>query len=193
MDICKKFANDSVDKSLSHWQKRNPKLTREKAIEDILSGKVAEFGVKEYYENKGVFVLQDPDVEVYDQKDKTFFSDLVVIINTKEIPVAVKSQSKSMSDFLGEVSWTFQHRDTDGEKMGHNDREIFGDKQSSTPVVLCSVDGNKVTIHGEVPIKFLHENNLFMPPAKNGMVMSKKCVYLEFLKESLEKNSIGSV
>ena len=64
---CVQFAHDSIETNLDAYARRNQKRIH-KILNDIIIGKIAEFGVHKYLMTKNH--LNEPDLKVYNKNEK---------------------------------------------------------------------------------------------------------------------------
>lgn len=106
--LARYFAKESADSSYDEYLKRN-QPDKKKHIRDIYIGKLAEYMVYNYYQNKDINVTP-PDIMIYDKKKKSYDADLA-IINDSQIVTKIHVKSH-ITNNLTDVSWVFQ-RNTD--------------------------------------------------------------------------------
>lgn len=104
-EICKTFANECIKTNFDEYSKRNQNHEN-KIKKDIYLGKIAEFLVFEYLLSKKK-KCTPPDICIYDFKNKSFDSDLI-ILNDDNLNIHVKSHDLT-STFP--ASWVFQPND----------------------------------------------------------------------------------
>jgi len=124
---CVQFSHDSIETNLDEYLKRNQDNPH-KILNDIIVGKIAEFGVYQILKEK--YDISEPDLNVYCKNDKSYDSDL----KTDLYDIHIKSQTIDQSKIFGK-SWSFQKKDS----LVHNpsDRDY---------IVLCLVNSLNVTI-----------------------------------------------
>lgn len=101
---CKDFAAKRVGGSYDIYAFRGESRA-DKLFEDILIGALGEWGVKKYVESLG-HVCNDPDMKIYNKRNKSFDADLKV----DEVFVHVKSQGMRSVKRYGN-SWLMQASD----------------------------------------------------------------------------------
>lgn len=99
---CELFSRFSFSSSLDEYNRRG-QHDKDKIINDIYNGKIAEFMVYNFFVKKGRS-LSSPDLNIYSKKMKSFDADLVI----GDVSIHVKSH---MSNNIFPVSWMFQKND----------------------------------------------------------------------------------
>jgi hypothetical protein len=166
---CANFADQVVETNLSEYASRN-QFNREKITNDILYGKLAEWGVYFIYLNKGRTNINPPDMRILDVKDKSFSSDL----NWHLFNLHIKSQSRDSALRYGD-SWLFQTKDP-----------LFGYSTEYDIVVGCSVEirtcdilGNVESVLVEIKIEKPFKDINFSEPKLSKFAGNKKAFYLK--------------
>ena len=136
-----------------------------KVYEDILTGAIGEYGAYLYLKNLNINVTE-PDLNLYDKKEKSFNADLECDNNMYH----VKSQSVISSQRYGN-SWLLQK--TDPVVCSPKVNEYF---------IFTEVDGNKVKILKKISCKFIKENKLYKKTKLNKYNNNKVAIYLKDLK-----------
>lgn len=139
----------------------------------IIIGKLGELGAKKWLEDLGE-KCSEVDFEI--TENKTYAPDLMI---NEEIHCHVKSQDLNSARTFG-LSWTFQFS---GNGIGHTDSRIFEDYNENDVVIFCLVNGSLVYIKAKIPVKKIHELDLFKEPRKESLAGIKKVVYFEDIPE----------
>lgn len=161
---CTSYAYNEYESSKIKRHQRN-QHNKERIIKQNITGKIGEFAAMFHLLDKGI-ECNSPDMKVYNGSKKSFDADLIM----NEKPLHVKSQSKSTSDYLGCVSWTFQKG---GKGFGHVDPLVV--KKCDELVIFCHVDNKNVEIYG--PYKWDVIKPLLKDPMLNHLKGIKQCVY----------------
>jgi hypothetical protein len=112
--ICKKFACDVVDTNIDEYERRN-QFDKDKIIDDIYVGKIAEFATYKLLKRRGKNVVE-PDCQVYGSSKKSFSADL----KDGSFEYHVKCMKASAARRFG-LSWSFQKSDKLVTKPKAND------------------------------------------------------------------------
>ena len=155
---CVQFAHDSIETNLDAYARRNQKRIH-KILNDIIIGKIAEFGVHKYLMTKNH--LNEPDLKVYNKNEKSFDADLKFL----NYNIHVKSQSIEQSEKYG-ISWSFQKQD-----------KLITDPDNNDVIFLCIVNDLEVIIlnYG----KANKYKGLYGEPIKESLKFTKKVLYFE--------------
>lgn len=160
--ICQNFSDLVVNTNVDEYAKRN-QLNIEKIKQDIMIGKLAEWGVYFIYLDRGRKTISLPDMSVYSRRNKSFDPDL----NWGLYKLHIKSQTSLSAKRYGD-SWVFQSKDP-----------LFEYSNEYDIVVGCRVDfytdGAYVKIELEKPFKKL----VFGEPKLSKFENNKKVVYLK--------------
>lgn len=92
------YAKQHSNSSKSFYKTRNQMNGGNKIFYDCLNGKIAEFNLYFYLKDKG-YTLKEPDLKIYDGKEKNYSSDLYV--ENKDIYLHVKSISIKAIELYG--------------------------------------------------------------------------------------------
>jgi hypothetical protein len=103
--ICSHFADRVVSTNKDEYAKRK-QTDIEKIKNDIIVGKLAEWGVYFIYLTRGRINISPPDMNVYNKNDKSFDPDLKFGMYN----IHVKAQTKQSADRYGD-SWILQSKD----------------------------------------------------------------------------------
>jgi hypothetical protein len=174
----KEFAENSVDTSINHYKKRG-QSRREKIVQDIICGKLGEFGVTEFLRQHGYFVT-DPDIEIYTAGKKSFDADLHVYINEDHYNIHCKSQTKDSAKKYGN-SWVLQY---DGFGRGHTDK-LFKHRTEFDFLAATEADEvtGDVTIFCVCPIETLFDNDKIELPMVKWLEKTKRAIYYKSIKD----------
>jgi hypothetical protein len=155
---CVQFAHDSIKTNLDEYSRRNQNRVH-KILNDIIIGKIAEFGVYKYLSEK--HKLEEPDLKIYEKNNKSFDADLKIV----GYDIHVKSQSIEQSERYG-VSWSFQKQD-----------KLINNPTQKDVIFLCVVNDLEVIIlnYG----KASKYKSLYGEPIKESLKFSKKVLYFE--------------
>lgn len=155
--------------TLSYLSQRNqsdPEIIRHQN----LVGKLGEFAVRRMLTNNGT-ACSPVNLEV--TTHKSWDADLMI---AGRVRVHVKSQELEQAQRFG-LSWTFGIGDKNGNKHGHQDKEIFKDFTAADMVVFCLVCDEWIGVCAQLPVHKLHALNLFHDPLKKSLVGIKNVVY----------------
>jgi hypothetical protein len=149
---CDLFSKFSVFSSLEEYKKRN-QFDKEKIINDIYNGKVAEFMVYNFLILKQKKV-NSPDLNIYEKHNKSYDADL----SLQGANIHIKSHNVN-SNFP--VSWVFQKKDPLITKIKDDD-------------FLALVVMNK-----EINYMYLKKISevSFKEPVKESLKETKLCIY----------------
>lgn len=160
--ICKHFADRVIDTNKDEYARRN-QINYDKIKQDILVGKLAEWGVFFIYLNRNRNSVSMPDMNIYSAKDKSFDADL----HWNLYSIHVKSQTFESFCRYGD-SWMFQSKDP-----------LFAHSSEYDIIVGCRVtvveEGCLVEIRLEKPFK----NIVFAEPKLSKFAGNKKAIYLK--------------
>lgn len=145
---------------LPEWQRRNPKLTFEKAVCDLEIGWRVEHGVRAMFVNAGFENV--PRIDMRPKDDVGHDPDLIF---------GDSMAIKGCVAFRGEVSWTFQAGDPRLIDPSHSDIAVFGQ----------DMQNGIVTIYGAVKVSDLHRLECFEEMRLEYLRWNKKAVYLATL------------
>ena len=141
----------------------------EKIKFDHFISKLGEEAAKHVFENRNALV-EGPDYNIYEAKQKTWQSDLIV----NGHHVAVKTQTKSNARKYG-LSWTFQQSEIRKDP-------ILKNPEAWVCFVECDEANNyKCTVYPPARIKDLN----FQPPRLQHLIGKKQVVYASDLKKKL--------
>jgi len=195
VDIIKNISSkyeEMIDKKTSRKftsQRRDGLSSKAKTLSDHYFGKIAEFGVYTFLNQKIVFPnfidVTEPDIQPYDMKlaDRWLPDISVQVTETKWVDVEVKASRRTKDfDF---VSFTFNYANARGEQNKNDtDSKIFGDKIHPNTFI----SGTEVTLKNKcilidiycfVSVPILHGKDLLTFPVKTGdRRNSKRCLYL---------------
>jgi hypothetical protein len=157
--------------SNNNYQKRN-QFNQAKIQNDIFTGKMSEFAVHEYLEDK-VEELSEPDLKIYKGRQKRFDFDLTA----NGYNFHVKSQTKHAAEEYGE-SWTFQFSDSQGNGC---DKNIFGGYSENDYVCFVLSDESNYKIEKIVKVSEIQKK--FALPRIKRLQDFKRVIYLEDIKE----------
>lgn len=163
---CEAFADKRMTGSADLYRSRG-ELKLDKIRQDIVTGALAEFAVYEYFSNKGV-ECSKPDLEIYENKKKTYSPDLVA----GGCVLHVKSQTVASAAKYGS-SWLFQSTD-----------KLLGTPSETALMIFCLVDGHRVEIKAIVSVLDIVENGLTAKPKVWRYANSKVAIYLKSVLES---------
>jgi hypothetical protein len=156
---CDLFSKFSVFSSLDEYKKRN-QLDKEKIINDIYNGKIAEFMVYNFLISRQK-KSNSPDLNIYGKYDKSYDADLV----TNSANIHVKSHNVNGSF---PVSWVFQKRDPLLASKKENDY---------LALVVMNKDVNYMYLKNVSEVEFKE-------PVKESLRDTKSCVYEIDLKNN---------
>jgi len=161
--LCNHFAERSFKSSLDEYARRK-QINEHKIKNDIMLGKLAEFGVYFIYLERGRNNITTPDINVYNHTEKSFSPDLKWGL----FNLHVKSQTLESANRYGN-SWVFQSKDPVINQS--NEYDIFiGTK------IEPHKEGYLVHIELEKQIQFL----TFGPPKLQKFnANNKTCIYLK--------------
>lgn len=123
------FSKDVIKTNLEKYKKRN-QFNPVKIFNDIVTGKVAEYAVYNYFKIKNR-ECSKPDIKIYEAAKKSFDADLLV---EEKIKIHIKSQTIEQANKYS-LSWTFQAEDS-----------LVKTPTTDDYIVLCRVDDLKVDI-----------------------------------------------
>jgi len=103
-----KFANEVIDTNIDKYQKRG-QGARDKIIDQIAQGKLAEIAVSKFFSSIGLTVTL-PDFKIYSKWEKSYDADLDIQMGKIFYPIHVKSISTDSASHFG-LSWIFQRSD----------------------------------------------------------------------------------
>lgn len=158
---CREFAQKCMVTNLSAYKRRN-QSNPDKIIQQIVTGKVAEFAVAE------LLGYGEPDLQIYSARDKTYGADICG--DGKD--VHVKSQEKDSAARYGE-SWLFSIGDSLITKPKENDW-----------LALCVADGPEVEFYGLWQMSGVKE--LLREPIVHQLRHVKRVLYYEDLLKKPE-------
>jgi hypothetical protein len=157
---CNLFSKFSVFSSLDEYKKRN-QLDKEKIINDIYNGKIAEFMVYNFLITRNK-KPSSPDLNIYEKYDKSYNADLI----TDNANIHVKSHNVN-GNFP--VSWVFQKRDPLLTSTKENDY---------LALVVMNKDVNYMYLKNVLEVEFKE-------PVKESLRDTKSCVYeIDFKKNN---------
>jgi hypothetical protein len=162
--ICQHFAERSYQTNIDCYALRK-QTSPEKIKQDIMLGKLAEWGVYFIYLARGRQSICPPDLQVYDASRKSFDPDL----HWGLYNLHVKSQTFESADRYGD-SWIFQSKDPLFDKAGQYDimigcRVCFDDCDGG-----CNVD---------IRLEKRFVDLVVAAPKMSKFNDNKKAVYLE--------------
>ena len=164
IQICHKYAKQQYETSKGCYAGRG-QLNKEKILEQIQEGKVAEIAAFKYLKKNG-FLVKKPDFNVYEEKKKTFGADLTDGV----LCFHIKSQSKSSGSLYG-ISFLFQKND-----------QLLSRPTDNDIVVLATIEGNVVEILGLIMAMTLKKKNLYKEPRLKRIAETKKAIYWDDVK-----------
>jgi len=145
-------------------------------------GKIAEFVT--YHKLKPFMKhMPEPDLQIYDAKHKSFDPDLPYITrHGRELKISVKGQATYMHMRYGyPISWLFNKGNID--KGGGRDQVLHSNHQGLVVFVLVDYEDRSGRISAIVPVRLLHELDLWRPPDKEKLRKSKQTIHLSDLRE----------
>lgn len=157
---CAKFAHDSILTNVDEYSRRQ-QTNFTKIFQDIVSGKVSEFGIHKWLKEKKGIVTNPPDISIYNANDKSFEADLI----SKSYKFHIKSQTVEQSKIYSE-SWSFDVKDPLTYNPDNNDIIIF-----------CVIDDLTIYIK-----KMTSAKNIipyYEKPIKSSLKRYKKVIYLK--------------
>ena len=133
--MCEHFADMVVSSNLDCYKKRK-QFNQDKIKNDILIGKIAEWGVFFVYLNRGIANIGFPDMQIYPTEDKSFDCDL----SCGSYKLHIKSQTYQSAHRYGD-SWIFQIKDPLFEYSNEYDivigcRVTFGTEGAFVQIML---------------------------------------------------------
>lgn len=159
---CIMFAYDSIETNLTKYAERNQNCVH-KIFNDIVLGKVAEFGAYNYITDHQKLKCTLPDLNVYSKANKSYDADL----HSEGFQVHVKSFAKYWADKYG-YSWLFQKNDP-----------VTTKPEQSDILCLTVVDDLEVSI-----MEFTRASECkFEEPELEVLKGNKVCVYLNTLRD----------
>lgn len=159
---CREFAELCVVTNIAAYKRRNQSDPK-KIIEQIVTGKVAEFGVAE------ALGYGEPDLKIYATKDKTYDADLA---GDGKL-VHVKGQSAESAAKYGE-SWSFSVWDS-----------LITKPKPEDYIALCITDGPLVDFYGLWQMEAVKA--LLREPVVFQLRASKRVLYYDDLLKFEEK------
>lgn len=172
-DLCWKFANECVDTNLNMYNRRNQK-NRNKIMNDIYFGKLAEYGVYKYLRMLKHHCTE-PDTEIYKARKKSYDADLKV---DHKFDIHVKTQTLVQAEKYG-VSWMFQKRDP-----------LIKEPKDNDFIFLTLLDTRSGSFNLLGVANALHIQDLYGDP-KIEWLNTKKTLYYIDIKDEL-KDDINS-
>lgn len=163
---CIDFA-DARLKGSSELYKRRGEARLEKIRQDIITGALAEFAVKECVQSDARY-CSEPDLTIYEQANKSYAADL----ESENCQIHVKSQTKEASERWG-LSWIFQKNDP-----------LVRQPESTDIIALTQVDGLSVEVIGLVSARTLLRERLIAEPRNVKYARTKRAVYYDELLAS---------
>ena len=129
LDVAHRFAKDSIETNYLEWFRRHSELSKSKAIDDCMAGKIGEMGLRisikhSMTKRHNQIVLKDVDFRVLERKRKSFDPDMTWGVDSVSVGVSVKTsyhmvKGKIFSldkQLLGhsesQYSYTFQNQDS---------------------------------------------------------------------------------
>jgi hypothetical protein len=167
--VCINFADQVVETNLSEYASRNQK-NKQKIRDDILCGKLAEWGVYFIYLGRGRNSIEPPDMKIYSWEDKSFNPDLTWQLYN----IHVKSQTKQSSILYGD-SWLFQSKDPLFAYSGEYDIIVA----CSIDIRTCDIFGSVESVIVEIKLEKPFKNLNFSKPKLDKLIGNKKALYLE--------------
>lgn len=156
---CVQFAHNSIETNIDEYKRRSQENIT-KILNDIILGKMGEYGVYLMLTKKGL-ILDKPDIQVYSKEKKSFDADLAY----KDLKFHIKSQSLEQS-LKYNTSWSFQP----------NDKLIINPTDNDM-IFLCQVSDLTVNILS------YHYAKTYKPyysdPQKMNLRGKKKVLYYE--------------
>jgi hypothetical protein len=175
---CKTFAVDVNKTTSQHYSNLRGQTNNKKKEKDHLISKLAETGVHRFLVLHEL-PYQEPDFNIYENKKKSWDSDIVSLDKEQYRDIAVKS---CYGDGKYKDSWTINYSDKRG--YGGKDKVIFNPE---TPVVLflASVFENERQVRIDYCLrgKSIHEHNLLKLPVVRQLWNYKRCLYMADLNE----------
>ncbi len=177
-----KFAEACVETNKNLYKNRNQRNV-DKITEDILNGKMGEYGAYEFLRSRNMKPDDLPDIKIYAKRNKSFGADL----NFGNVPVHVKCQSEESATKYG-MSWTFQYggrTDTGNKKRNHHDPII---ENPSGVIIFCTVGSvdrgrlPRVWVQAALPTTLCIPELLELPKL-DYLKDFKRVVYYETLKK----------
>ena len=163
---CHKFANLEIQTTEKQRNRRN-QWNRDKMIVDNRIGKIGEWAVA-FNMWKNEIECNEPDMEIYTVKKKSFDADLVY---KDGVDLHVKSQSVVSAQRYG-ASWTFQKG---GQGYGHTD-PILRSGDGMAIFAIVDEKNHKADIFGPMDLDTLRNN--LRDPKLQKLKHTKACLYL---------------
>lgn len=177
---CVEFSH-RCDQSL--WMTRSSKsLSEEKVRKDNVAGKVGEFVVRNTLIQMGLPV-DDPDLEIYDARQKSFDADLHFNTDGMENGISVKT-FRIHDGLPSKVSWVMQWSEKDNGRGV--DRHYFGSDDSIRlnqwfAGVALSPDLRHGRILAMIPMQTLYDAKVYEPLENEKFSHTKRAVYWDTL------------
>lgn len=172
-ELAQDFAIRVIDTNVNHYARRN-QSNKDKIINDITVGKIAEYAAAKMFLLHGIDCTE-PDITVYGAKKKSFDADLI-IATAKHIHV--KSQLTSSARRYGK-SWMFQKTD-----------KLITKPKETDYILVCNVDDSKEFVVTEALFKANEITHLYGEP-KVMQLSSKKALYWDTVSDIKELNYIN--
>ncbi len=170
LETCRQFASDSVSTSLNCYARRGQSNPR-KIEQQILNGKIGEFGVYKFLTDAGQ-ECSLPDTRILQRKEKSFDYDLVA----PDFNIHVKTQDYAEAKKFGS-SWVFQ---CSPNKNANHDSHVFKVYDAKKDyVAFCTLFGNNLAVVGFVKVADLHAHDLFKEMKVWQLRNTKKAVYYD--------------
>ena len=164
---CLRFSKKVVDTNIDCYSRRN-QTDKEKIIDDILVGKIAEIASEKLLTARGM-EHSETDLNIYDVGGKSFDPDLYGWTERHSWKFHVKCMKKENAERWG-LSWSFQARD-------HLVTDASGDEY----IILCEmVDYHTIDIKTVVKANTLF--NCWSEPKLSKLKGIKKVLYWETLE-----------
>ncbi len=182
---CLLFAKEVNKTTSDHYSKLRGQTNDKKKEKDHLISKLAELGVYKFLQNYE-FPYKEPDFTIYENKKKSWDSDIVSLDKNDWRDIAVKS---CYGDGKYKESWTINYSDKRG--YGGKDKVIF---DLETPIVLFLASvfekDKDVRIDYCVRGKTIHEYDLLKLPVVRQLWNYKRCLYMTDL-DNLQCDNIN--
>ena len=160
--MCQHFSQRVINTNVDEYAKRK-QSDIEKIENDILIGKLAEWGVYFIYLERNRNNIDPPDMKVYNVRNKSFEPDLKWGLYNLHI----KSQIAESSERYGD-SWVFQAKDP-----------LFGFSNEYDIVIGCRVSIEKDGVYVGILLEKQFKELKFGEPKLSKFGGNKKVVYLK--------------
>lgn len=185
MQRIEEFAEACLESNVSQYAKRK-QLNKGKIYNDIVTGKMGEFGVYLYLKSLGLSKVTKPDLVVYGAKQKSYAPDLVAykkdkkasivdretIYSHRQFNIHCKTQSEDSAKRYG-YSWILQYG---GRGAGNRD-DLFSIPTKDDYMALSYREGNTIHILGFYNFIDLCKKRLIKDPVLDYLKGIKKSIY----------------